>query len=1088
MELFRLIGKIAIDGMPEAESAMGKVGSVATKMGQVVAAGVAAASTAIVGVAKAAVDSYADYEQLVGGVETLFKDSAGKVQEYAQNAYKTAGLSANEYMETVTSFSASLLQSLGGNTQQAAEMADMAITDMADNANKMGTDMSAIQNAYQGFAKQNYTMLDNLKLGYGGTATEMARLINDSGVLGDAMIDLGDKQNIGAALAEVGFGKMVEAIHVVQTEMGITGTTAKEAASTIQGSVSAMKSAWNNLLTGMADDKQNLEELFDQFVNSIVAVADNLIPRIQKLLPRIATATSELVKQLASKIPPMIETLLPSVLTGAINIVAELIKNFPSLVRSIVTALVNTIKSYGSTMKDTGAETLQNLTTGIETKLPEVIAKAAEIMTELVTGLSKYLPDIISVAGKIIVALATGLINSLPSLVSKLPTIISSIVKGLAAGTAEMATVGLNLVKGLWNGIGNAKDWLVSKVKGFGQNILDNLKEAFDIHSPSHATEEQGKMLALGLAEGINKNKKYAEKSSKEMADIILEAAEKRYDWQTTFNHMSTEAEIGYWREIYNSCEKGTAGRLQAYKNYLAAKQKLAEEEKAAEDKIVSDAEKRLDIMQTYNEVSTENEVAYWEGILAQLKKGSDAHLAAYKKYKDAKERLAEEEAAAEEEILRKRQEAQDKWVENASKYLDICQTYNEVSTAEEVNFWKTILDRTETGTEAHLEVYKKYKDAKERLADEEAAAAEEAARQLKEAQDKVVTDAEDHLKQLKRNREVSAAEEVLYWQQIVDATQAGTDARIAAEDKYYSALDSYKQQYDSYVKGIMNQMGLFEEFLVGEDVQGSTLIANLESQVDALEDYYDILGNLETRIGGTALMEELEEMGVDSLAELQAINNMTDYELTVYAALYDEKFKLAKDKATEKLGDISEIVKTETETSSKKTDEELGNMVKFFDTYTGRMLSTTAEKFEAIQKAISDKMCAAVVVVEQAVEDMNEALADAPTGGMVDVDAGNLEAHAAGGILTKPTIFGYTPSTNTYHLGGEAGAEAIAPIDVLQGYVRAAVADGMKATGTDRVTGLLEKMVELLQISAASDTKLEINGREFGRMVKEYA
>lgn len=354
MEVFKLIGKLAIEGLPEAESAMQKMGSVATKMGKAVAAGIAAGSAAIVALGKSAVESYAEYEQLVGGVETLFKDSADTVQQYAQNAYKTAGLSANAYMETVTSFSASLLQSLNGDTAKAAEVADRAITDMSDNANKMGTSMESIQNAYQGFAKQNYTMLDNLKLGYGGTKEEMQRLLEDAEKLSGQKFDLSS------------YADIVEAIHVVQTEMGITGTTAKEASSTIQGSATAMKAAWQNLLTGMADENQNLELLLEQFLDSVTEFGNNLIPIIEKLLPRLVSAAAKLVNNLAARLPAIIEKLLPVVIQGATNLVASLVKNLPQLTKSIITAIVNGLKAGFPAVKEAGSSLLKSLWNGLK--------------------------------------------------------------------------------------------------------------------------------------------------------------------------------------------------------------------------------------------------------------------------------------------------------------------------------------------------------------------------------------------------------------------------------------------------------------------------------------------------------------------------------------------------------------------------------------------------------------------------------------------------------------------------------------------------------------------------------------------------
>lgn len=312
------LGKEAKETGKEVESAgdgftifKGILADLGSKAIQSAISGLKKLGGAVVSVGKQAVESYAEYEQLVGGVETLFKDSAKVVQDYAAKAYQTAGLSANQYMETVTSFSASLLQGLKGNTEKAAKYADMAIIDMSDNANKMGTSMEMIQNAYQGFAKQNYTMLDNLKLGYGGTKSEMARLVKESGVLGKAGKDLTAK-NLDQ---KVSYDKIIEAIHKVQQRMGITGTTSKEAASTIQGSVNSMKASWQNLLTAIADDNKDLGKSVDEFVNSAVTAAKNLVPRIKvsidgikKLISSIVTEVFPKLKKEIPELRPLIET------------------------------------------------------------------------------------------------------------------------------------------------------------------------------------------------------------------------------------------------------------------------------------------------------------------------------------------------------------------------------------------------------------------------------------------------------------------------------------------------------------------------------------------------------------------------------------------------------------------------------------------------------------------------------------------------------------------------------------------------------------------------------------------------------------
>jgi phage-related protein len=416
LEVFKILGRIAVSNEEankkieetgdKAEKTSSKMGSVfgnigkfALKAAKVAVIATTAVATGIAGITAKAVSEYADYEQLVGGVETLFKDSSDKVVEYANNAYKTAGLSANEYMDTVTSFSASLLQGLGGDTEKAAETANLAITDMSDNANKMGTDMASIQNAYQGFAKQNYTMLDNLKLGYGGTASEMARLINDSGVLGDTMTVTADNVN------SVSFDKMIEAIHVVQTDMGITGTTAKEAATTIQGSIGMMKSAWANLLIGMADPSQDMGVLMNNLVDSVMAVADNLVPRIADTLPRIVTGISSLAQKLAPYIPPLIEQILPSLIQGATSLLSELVNNLPGILETLLPGIGGELGQSISTALNSIFSTLTSI-------LPSILQLVGPVLTTLSTLLDLLLPPMMQIIQTILPPL-TNLVNML---------------------------------------------------------------------------------------------------------------------------------------------------------------------------------------------------------------------------------------------------------------------------------------------------------------------------------------------------------------------------------------------------------------------------------------------------------------------------------------------------------------------------------------------------------------------------------------------------------------------------------------------------------------------------------------------------
>ena len=384
MNLFELFIRIGVDDQAsdEISGLSSKLGNGLKTAAKIGAAAVSAAGTAIVAIGKQAIEQYAEYEQLVGGVETLFKQSADTVMGYAENAYKTAGMSANEYMSTVTSFSASLLQSLGGDTEAAAKYADMAITDMSDNANKMGTDMELIQNAYRGFAKSNYTMLDNLALGYGGTKEEMQRLLEDAEKLSGIEYDISS------------YADIVDAIHVVQTEMGITGTTAKEASTTIQGSVSSMKGAWENLLVGMADDNADFGQLVNNLVDSAVTVGENIIPRVEQTIQGLATFISSASDTI---IPLVVETIannLPMIISAGVDLVVSLagalIDAIPELLKAvpqIILAIANGLLSMAGKIYDAGASLVNKVKSAIMEKVNAAKQWGKDLIQNFIDGI-----------------------------------------------------------------------------------------------------------------------------------------------------------------------------------------------------------------------------------------------------------------------------------------------------------------------------------------------------------------------------------------------------------------------------------------------------------------------------------------------------------------------------------------------------------------------------------------------------------------------------------------------------------------------------------------------------------------------------
>lgn len=542
--------KLDSSGVESGVSALG--GKLSGAMGTALKGTGVAIGAAVAGVSaltKSSLDAYADFEQLTGGVETLFKTSADKVMEYADEAYKSAGLSANEYMETVTSFSASLLQGLGGDTDLAADVANQAIIDMSDNANKMGSDMSAIQNAYQGFAKQNFTMLDNLKLGYGGTKEEMQRLLDDAEKLQK------EKFGVDVEYDMNNFADVIQAIHTVQEEMDIAGTTSKEAATTIQGSLGMMKGAWQNLVTGLGDENADLDGLIDNFIQSVITVGENIMPEVEKILTGIGEMVTTMLPEVINMIPDLINSVLPGIIESASNLVTTLctaiIDNAPTLIDSalqliltltdallqnlpmliecglqaivqlalgiaqalptliptiveVVLSIVEYLIDNVDLLIDAAIALITGLAEGLINALPVLIEKAPVIIEKLVVALVTNAPKLLEAAVKVIETLATGLITNVPKLLAKIPQIMTSLKNGFLNLCSGFADVGKNIIDGLWNGIQNGWNWLTDKVSNLAKGLLDAAKSALGIASPSKEFRKIGEFCVAGFNDGID--------------------------------------------------------------------------------------------------------------------------------------------------------------------------------------------------------------------------------------------------------------------------------------------------------------------------------------------------------------------------------------------------------------------------------------------------------------------------------------------------------------------------------------------------------------------------------------------------------
>ena len=448
-------GRIIIDTQVDSSGAekdvkglSGKLGSFTKTAAKTTAAIVTAGAGAVAALTKLSIDQYAEYEQLVGGVETLFKKSSNKVIEYANNAYKTAGMSANEYMSTITSFSAMLLQGLGGDTKAAADLGNQAVKDMADNANKMGTSLETIMLTYQSLGRGNFVMLDNLKLGYGGTKKELERLLADAQKLTGIKYDVSN------------FADVIKAIHVIQEEMGITGTTAKEAATTIEGSLNMTKAAWTNLLTGMADDNADFETLIDNLVDSASAFGDNILPRIEVAIKGVGQLVEKLLPPIVARLPQLLTDILPSLLNAGVQMVG-------SLGNGIIQAL--------PTLINCGVQAIKTILNGITSNLPQIVNGAMQIVQSLVDGFVQVAPLLLNAGLQLIIALGQGIADNLPTLMPKIIDCIIKICDTFIENLPLLIDVAVQIILALVQGLVQALPTLIAEVPRIINSFSDAL-------------------------------------------------------------------------------------------------------------------------------------------------------------------------------------------------------------------------------------------------------------------------------------------------------------------------------------------------------------------------------------------------------------------------------------------------------------------------------------------------------------------------------------------------------------------------------------------------------------------------------------
>lgn len=517
----------------------GKLKASTIAIGNLMSSAIEKVGSSLLGLGKDALQGVADLEQNIGGVETLFKDSADTVIENSKKAYMTAGIDANKYMEQITSFSASLLQSLGGDTAEAAKVGDMAIQDMADNSNKFGTAIENIQNAYQGFAKQNYTMLDNLKLGYGGTKTEMERLLSDAEKISGVHYDISNLNDV------------FNAIHVIQGELDVTGTTAKEASTTISGSINSAKSAFSNFLSGAG----GIEEVISTFTTAGTNISNAII----KMAPQIITGLTTLLNNLIPLIGPLLQAVLPALIQGTSTLIMGLVQALPGIIQILMGMLPTIIQELANMLPVILTSLIQGLVMIIQAlaeQLPTLIPVIIDAILSTIPILIDNLPLFIEAGFKLLGGLIAGILNAIPILLARAQEIVVDVIEYFKGMPRMMWDCGKNLIQGLWNGIKSAKDWVLDKIAGIGNSIMKKIKGIFGVHSPSTEFAWIGKMNMVGLEKGMEDMKGQVNSTVGGMFDDMFSLSPSLYGSSST--NLSPQVNV----VVNNNMEQDPLGQM----------------------------------------------------------------------------------------------------------------------------------------------------------------------------------------------------------------------------------------------------------------------------------------------------------------------------------------------------------------------------------------------------------------------------------------------------------------------------------------------------------------------------------------------
>ncbi len=990
---FNRLGSVGTKAMAGLSSAV-KVGAASA------AAGAVALTTAIAGVGKQALDSYAKYEQMVGGIDKLFgtgpaqsveeyAQQVGKsvdkvrgeydklnkasqlVQKNAQEAFKTAGMSANDYMESVTGISASLINSLGGDTEKAAKMADVAMRGISDNANTFGTDAESLVQTYQSLARGQYAMLDNLKLGYGGTKQELARLVDDANKYAATHKKAAAEIGVNNKLSADSYADVVAAIELVQQKQGISGTTAREAATTIEGSVSMAKAAWQNFVTELGKDDADMEARTSELVESIVTAASNVIPRIGEIMENLGSAIADELPEIGEMVSEAMEDIdleggLEKLITGGADLATSISEtmqetDWESVGESLLTSIGDAFGSvdWGAAFS-TAAENITTAITGLITGAasyiqengPTILAGILSVIVQVAGAIVSAIPQLLSAVGSVINAVIDSVLSLLGNLATQALTAAGEAAKGIEDGfynglsglansigeqiqaavdsvksfAGAMLSSGKELISNVGKGIRGAKNTVVSAAKGAVNKAKEGLSGIVSKFG------EVGKNIIDGIKNGITSTASRIADAAKEAAKSALDAAKNFLGIHSPSRKFRDEVGVQITEGMAQGIKKGT--------------NKVAKQAKKTSELTVSAFSKQLRKLEKQYGKSTAMTAAFWKKAGDKAKDGSKVQAQCYAKMEKAAEKYAASLSLGD----------QLKYYEKHAKAL------KKIETAQ-----KKAVKQTKSGTAAN----------------------KEASASLKQTQ----KDLEDNKKSLKDVKKAIKEAAAQAKDDFIGVEQVSTKSLLEIKSNLQETINSLNEAYQSAVESTKNSitgsLSLFKEFTSESTGSVETLLANLRTQAQATDEYAKNIDKLRERLkdktGGLDLFDEIADQGINSLADLKTVNAMTEEQLDEYLKLFEKTRQDATNAAkTIETDTYEETLKGINDVKTKALDDAKAA----YDAYAKTLKSLGKKVSKAVKKQYTEDQAAIeelALTGTQKVEEIAKAYADVFGGDILD-------------------------------------------------------------------------------------------------------